>query len=96
MSTFWTVLSALILLAFLAMSAPRIIALNRGRTLRNVALWVAIFLGLAVAYRTMGPGRTENGPLLGITSPSSDSPAATSDDLPARARQGNSPTSTEE
>jgi hypothetical protein len=35
--------------------APGIFAFNRGRVLRNIALWLAIFLGLALVYRNFGP-----------------------------------------
>ena len=35
--------------------APRILAFNSGRILRNIALWLAIFLGLALIYQNIGP-----------------------------------------
>ena len=35
--------------------APNIFALNRGHVLRNVALWLAFFLGLALIYQNFGP-----------------------------------------
>ncbi len=49
-------LSALVSVALVIMIAPRVLAANRGVALRNVALWVAIFLGLALFYRHFGPG----------------------------------------
>ncbi len=51
------ILSALFGVAIVLMLAPSVFALNRGKVLRNIALWVAIFLGLAVAYKTVGPGK---------------------------------------
>jgi hypothetical protein len=50
------VLTALLLLAMVIVMAPNVIAMSRGKTLRNIALWLAIFLGLAIVYRTAGPG----------------------------------------
>ncbi|MDD4616758.1 MAG: hypothetical protein PHW76_06575 [Alphaproteobacteria bacterium] len=34
---------------------PNIFALNRGKNLQNIALWLAIFAGLAVIYKNFGP-----------------------------------------
>ena len=53
---FSTYLMALLSLGLVIMIAPRIFARNRGKILKNIALWVAIFLGLAFAYQTIGPG----------------------------------------
>ncbi len=39
--------------------SPGIIAANRGKMLRNIALWLAIFLVLALVYRNFGPGKHE-------------------------------------
>jgi hypothetical protein len=49
------ILTALMTMALLLFIAPNIFALNRGHILRNVALWLAIFLGLAAVYQTFGP-----------------------------------------
>ena len=49
------ILSALMSIAMLIFIAPNIFALNRGHILRNVALWLAIFLGLALFYQNFGP-----------------------------------------
>ncbi|MDE1900091.1 MAG: hypothetical protein KGI37_00410 [Alphaproteobacteria bacterium] len=49
------ILSALMTIAMLIFIAPNIFALNRGHILRNMALWVAIFLGLALIYKNVGP-----------------------------------------
>ena len=54
------ILSALLTLTLLVFIAPSIIAMNRGKMLRNVALWLAIALGLALVYQTFGPGKSQN------------------------------------
>ena len=56
MSSMSTVLTGLMLLALVVYMAPNIFALNRGHILRNIALWLAVFLGLAVFFQTFGPG----------------------------------------
>lgn len=59
MNTFSMILSALFVLMLTIVVAPGILAMNRGKTLRNIALWLAIALGLALVYQTFGPGRKE-------------------------------------
>jgi hypothetical protein len=49
------ILSALMGLAMVIFIAPNIFAMNRGHILRNIALWLAIFLGLAIFYENFGP-----------------------------------------
>ncbi|MDD3029920.1 MAG: hypothetical protein PHS57_06555 [Alphaproteobacteria bacterium] len=49
------ILSSLLIVALLLFVAPNIFAINRGRILRNIALWLAIFLGLALIYKSFGP-----------------------------------------
>jgi len=49
------ILSGLMLMSLLVFMAPNIFALNRGHILRNVALWLAIFLGLSAFYQSFGP-----------------------------------------
>ncbi len=49
------ILSGLLLMAMVVFFAPGIFAMNRGSILRNIALWLAIFLGLALIYRGFGP-----------------------------------------
>ena len=56
MDTVSLVLLALMTGALVLLVAPRVFAFNRGRILRNVALWLLIFLGLALFYRHFGPG----------------------------------------
>lgn len=51
------ILSALLTLTLVILIAPNIIAMNRGRVLRNIALWLAIVLGLALVYQNFGPGK---------------------------------------
>lgn len=50
------ILSGLMLLAMVIFIAPGVFALNRGHILRNIALWLAIFLGLVLIYQNFGPG----------------------------------------
>ncbi len=38
-----------------AIIMPSVIAMNHGRILRNVALWLGIFLALALIYKNFGP-----------------------------------------
>jgi hypothetical protein len=56
MSHMSMILSGLLLMALLVVVSPGILALNRGKILRNIALWLAIFLGLALFYKNFGPG----------------------------------------
>ena len=49
-------LSLVFLVAMAVLIAPNIIAFNRGRMLRNITLWLAIFTGLALIYKNFGPG----------------------------------------
>ncbi len=49
------VLSGILLLVMVLFFAPNIFAMNRGRILRNMAFWLAIFLGLALVYKNFGP-----------------------------------------
>ncbi|MFA6280341.1 MAG: hypothetical protein WC612_06075 [Bdellovibrionales bacterium] len=51
------ILSALFGVAIVLMIAPSVFRLNQGKNLKNIALWVAIFFGLAIAYKTVGPGK---------------------------------------
>lgn len=57
MNTVTLVLVSLLTLALAVMIAPGILAMNRGKILRNTALWLAIVLGLTLVYRTLGPGK---------------------------------------
>ena len=49
-------LTALMLLALALIMAPNILALNRGKILRNVAIWLAIFVGLGLLYQVTHGG----------------------------------------
>lgn len=49
------ILSGLFGIAIVILIAPRILAVNQGKMLRNITLWVAIFLGLAIVYKQFGP-----------------------------------------
>ncbi|MDR3450438.1 MAG: hypothetical protein P4M15_11970 [Alphaproteobacteria bacterium] len=55
MSHISMILSAVMLAAFVIAFAPGIIGLNRGHVLRNIALWLGIFLALALFYKSFGP-----------------------------------------
>ncbi|HAX91509.1 MAG TPA: hypothetical protein DCY07_04785 [Rhodospirillaceae bacterium] len=68
MDTTTQILSGLFAVAIVIMIAPRIMSMNRGKMLQNLALWMAIFLGLAVAYKTVGPGKDAL-PLTGLEQP---------------------------
>lgn len=48
-------LSGLLMLAMALFIAPNVFASNRGRVLRNIAIWLAIFVGLGVFYQNFGP-----------------------------------------
>jgi len=52
------ILLSVLTLTLAVLLAPGILAMNRGKILRNIALWLAIILGLALAYRTFGPEKT--------------------------------------
>jgi hypothetical protein len=49
------ILTALMFLSLTIFMAPGIFALNRGKILQTIALWLAIFLGLALIYKNFGP-----------------------------------------
>ena len=57
------ILSTVMLLLMVLFMAPNIFALNRGHILRNVALWLAIMLGIALCYRLFGPAQHAHLPL---------------------------------
>jgi hypothetical protein len=50
------ILSAIFTLALVVIIAPNIMAMNRGKVLRNIAIWLAVFAGLGLFYQTFGPG----------------------------------------
>lgn len=55
-------LTAVLMLAMALMMLPSVIAMNRGKMLRNIAAWLAIFALLGLAYKTFGPGREAQPP----------------------------------
>ena len=55
MSNLSMILTGLMTMALLVFLTPNIFALNRGHILRNIALWLAVFLGLAAFYTNFGP-----------------------------------------
>ena len=48
-------LSIVLTVALAILFIPNILALNRGKILRNIALWLAIFTALALVYKNFGP-----------------------------------------
>lgn len=58
------ILTGLMMMTLLVFIAPSIFAINQGRVLRNVALWLAIFLGLTLVYKNFGP--EGQNPLFGL------------------------------
>ena len=69
MDTTTQILSGLFGVAIVILIAPRILAVNQGKVLRNIALWAAIFLALAVAYKVAGPAAIPTGTGSAITQP---------------------------
>ncbi len=55
--TITLIVSSLVGALMVILIAPRVLAANRGVALRNIALWVGIFLLLSLAYKVVGPGR---------------------------------------
>jgi hypothetical protein len=56
MNKFSLGLAALFMLMMVIIMAPNVLALNRGKVLRNIAIWLAVILALALAYQVFGPG----------------------------------------
>jgi hypothetical protein len=50
------ILTTLLTLSLVVIIAPNIFAANQGKTLRNIAIWLAIFVGLGLFYQNFGPG----------------------------------------
>jgi len=48
-------LTSLMFASIAIFMTPDIIAMNRGKVLQTIALWLAIMLGLAVFYKNFGP-----------------------------------------
>jgi hypothetical protein len=55
MSRTTLILSALMTIAFILMMAPNVIAMNKGKVLRNIAAWLAIIVALGLIYNNFGP-----------------------------------------
>ena len=49
------ILTALMTVVMILFIAPSVIAFSQGKALRNIALWLAVFLGLALIYQNFGP-----------------------------------------
>jgi hypothetical protein len=50
------ILSALMMLGFVLVLAPGVLAMNRGKVLRNIAIWLAVMAVLGFIYKNFGPG----------------------------------------
>lgn len=50
------ILSSLMFITIALFLAPGIFQMNRGKILETIALWLAIFLGMALMYKNFGPG----------------------------------------
>lgn len=78
MSTVSILLSMLVTLVMVIFIAPNVMAINRGKILRNIAIWLAIIVGLALVYQTFGPGSKD--PMFsapsGVQQQPSDTPPA--------------------
>lgn len=48
-------LTAMMAVTFMIVMTPSIMAMNYGKILQRIALWLAIFLGLAILYKNFGP-----------------------------------------
>ncbi len=55
MDTVSLILVVLFMLALTVRGVPGVVRLNKGKMLPNMALWLAIVLGLALVYRHFGP-----------------------------------------
>ena len=49
------IVSVFISLVFIVMMAPQVLAMNRGKVLRNIAIWLAVFAVLGFVYKVFGP-----------------------------------------
>jgi len=49
------ILTALMMVSIMIFWAPGVLAMNRGKLLQTIALWLAIFLALALIYKNFGP-----------------------------------------
>ena len=49
------ILTAIMMLSLVVFMAPGVLAMNRGKILQSIALWLAIFTGLALIYKNFGP-----------------------------------------
>ena len=79
MDTTAQIIAALIGAGIVIMIAPRVLATNRGIALRNIAIWVGIFLLLALAYTHFGPRDQQAVPSPTPTSTSGAAPESAND-----------------
>ncbi|MCL2469048.1 MAG: hypothetical protein FWF24_02300 [Alphaproteobacteria bacterium] len=55
MDPVYQAIAAILFVGLVIMMGPRVLARNRGNILRNIAIWVGIFLFLALAYIVIQP-----------------------------------------
>ena len=49
------ILTALMMISITIFWLPGVLAMNHGKILQTIALWLAIILGLALIYKNFGP-----------------------------------------
>ena len=55
MSDISIVLTSIFFMLLLLYLAPSVIAMNRGKMMQNIALWLMVFVGLGLIYKNFGP-----------------------------------------
>lgn len=83
MDTTSQILSGLFGVAMVILIAPRILAINQGKILRNTAIWIAIFVLLALAYKNFGPPEQNQAGQFTASSSSQESDDAATKDIPS-------------
>ena len=58
-NTITLIISGIVMTGMVLLISPRVLAANKGVALRNIAIWVGIFLLLTLAYKTIGPGKEQ-------------------------------------
>jgi len=54
-NTITIIVSAIVMSGMVILIAPKIFAANKGVILRNIAIWIGIFLFLALVYKIIEP-----------------------------------------
>ncbi len=77
-------LTAVMMLAFVLVMAPGVLARNRGNILRNIAIWLAIVVVLGLAYQYLGPGRNVKLTPSLLSSPREEAPVTAQPETPQK------------